>query len=270
MLRLDVGRLVEEGRMERKGLAARLSANWRGLEDERKSSLRSQRTLAPIVVLLYALGFSILSVDLEMSQATEFRSTMFPVIYFIGCYYAAFATAAVLSYLWRSMDPLKEMLVGPNIRDLGNMIWGACIFFGYVTWDQYFVFWMGNLPHEAAWHITRWRTLPWGILAWVMLTLTFIAPFLLMFARGLKRNPSTLAAIAFLPVLGVLLNRFLNVFPSQPNLGPNTFGLVEAAVTIGFVGAVALPYLWLMRRVPAFPVEDPNFFRALAARGVEV
>lgn len=270
MLRLDMGALVSEGRLPREGLAARLSGNWRGLEHERARSLGAQRMLAPLVILLYVLVFSFLSVDFEMSQSPHFRSTMYPVIYFIGCYYAAFAAAAVLVSLWRRVDPLHTLLLGPNVRDLGNMVWGAAIFFGYVMWGQYFVFWMGNLPHEAGWHIIRWRTMPWTALSWTMLATGFIIPFFVLFARGVKNNPRALATLSLLPMLGVLLNRFQNVYPSLPNLGPSTFGLVEVAVSVGFVGAVALPYLWLMRRVPPFPVEDPNFFRAVAARGVEV
>lgn len=270
MLRLDVGTLVEEGRIPREGLAARLSANWRGADVESRRSAGGQRTLAPIVILLYVLVFSFLSVDFEMSQTSHFRSTMYPVIYFIGCYYAAWAAAAILVALWRRVEPLQSLLVGPGIRDLGNMMWGAAIFFGYVLWCQYFVFWMGNLPHEAGWHIARWRTMPWAILSWAMLASGFIIPFFVLFARGVKQSPRALASVAVLSLLGVFLCRFFNIYPSLPDLGPSTLGLVEAAITVGFLGAVALPYLWLMRRVPPFPVEDPLFFRTLAARGVEV
>jgi hypothetical protein len=41
-------------------------------------------------------------------------------------------------------------------------------------------------------------------------------------------------------------------------------------VTLGFLGAVALPYLWLVRRVPLFPIEDPLWLKSLATRGVKV
>jgi hypothetical protein len=103
-----------------------------------------------------------------------------------------------------------------------------------------------------------------------MLAVVFIAPFFLLFNRILKRRSTALAAVGMLGLVGVLLQRFLNVMPSVAALGPTDFGLAEVTVTLGFIGAVALPYLWIVRRVPIFPIEDPLFIKALVTRGVKV
>ncbi len=47
-------------------------------------------------------------------------------------------------------------------------------------------------------------------------------------------------------------------------------GCWSASTALGFLGGVTLLYVWLMRRVPLFPVEDPMFFHAVAVREVEV
>lgn len=268
--RVDVGAMVEAGRMERKGLASTLLKGWRGMEPEQLKTRRLMRNMSPIIIILYVLGFTTISFDLEMSIARHWQSSMFPGIYWLGQFYAGFAATTVLLLLWRRRAPVEDVVSSHNLMDLGNMMWGACIFWAYVNWAQYFVIWMGNLPHEAAWHILRWRVQPWEGLAFVMLAVVFIAPFILLFNRLLKRQTASLAAVGFLGMLGVLLQRFLYVMPSVATLGPTDHGLAEVTVTLGFLGAVALPYMWLARRVPLFPVEDPLFFNAVAARGVKV
>jgi hypothetical protein len=268
-LRPDLGALADEGRLERRGLAAFLLRNWQGRQVERAKTTLFHRKMSPVVLLWYTLGYSVLAIDLDMSINPTFRSTMFPVIYWIGAFYSAFAAASILCIFWAKSAPVSEVIGQKQVRDLGNMLWGCSIFWAYVTWAQYFVIWMANLPPEAAFLIERWRT-GWGGLAWTMLVCSFIAPFFLLFMRGLKNSRQGVAVVGGIGMLGVLLQRFLDVMPGIPNLGPSTYGLVEVAITVGFVGIVALPYLWLMRRVPLFPIEDPLFLRMLETRGVEV
>ncbi|HEY3412034.1 MAG TPA: hypothetical protein VGM51_03145 [Armatimonadota bacterium] len=269
-IRPDLGAMIEDGVSSRSGLAGWATRGWKGRGEEKARSMLTLKVLAPVYLLVYVFGMSILAIDLEMSLNPGFRSTMFPVIYWIGEYFGAFAAATILLCSWRSLKPLNELFPVATIRDLGNMLWGTSIFWAYVNWSQYFVIWMGNLPTEAAYVAARWRTQPWEPLAYTMLACSFIVPFALLFLRGLKRTPNAIAAIGALALAGILIQRFLDIFPGMRTLGPSDFGLVEVAVTIGFMGAVALPYLWLMRRVPVYPVEDPLFLRGLATRGVEV
>lgn len=269
--RVDLGAMMEAGRLETpKGFVASLVKGWRGSEPEQLKTRRVMRTVSPIIIIFYVLGFTAISFDLEMSIARHWQSSMFPGIYWLGQFYAGFAATTVLLMLWRGRAPVDKVVSSHNLMDLGNMMWGCCIFWGYVNWAQYFVLWNGNFPHEASWHILRWRVQPWEGLAFVMLAVVFIAPFILLFNRLLKRQTAALAAVGFLGMLGVLLQRFLYVMPSVATLGPTDHGLAEVTVTLGFIGAVALPYLWFTRRTPLFPVEDPLFFKAVAARGVKV
>lgn len=269
-IRPDLGAMIEDGVIPRTGFAAWVTRGWTSRGEEKARSMLTLKVLAPVYLLVYVFGMSFLIIDLAMSLNPGFRSTMFPVIYWIGEYFGSFAAATILLCCWRTLKPLDELFSVAYARDLANMLWGTSIFWGYVNWSQYFVIWMGNLPTESAYVAARWRTQPWEPLAYAMLACSFLVPFFLLFLRGLKRTPNAIAAIGALGLLGILIQRFLDIFPGMRTLGPSDFGLVEIAVTIGFLGAVALPYLWLMRRVPVFPVEDPLFLRGLATRGVEV
>ena len=62
----------------RLSMAQRCTQGWRGEEAERELAERRLRKLAAVVVLSYALSYSILAIDLIMSLAPHWISTMFP------------------------------------------------------------------------------------------------------------------------------------------------------------------------------------------------
>ncbi|MBI3911925.1 MAG: hypothetical protein HY320_13465 [Armatimonadetes bacterium] len=268
-LRLDVGALSDE-RPVGDRFAAWLTRGWRGMHWERARNQRVLRNLSPAIIIGYALGYSVLALDLAMTLDPLFTSEMFPGIYFITEFYAALAVTTLLVATWRHSAGLEEIITPSHLLDLGNLTWAFTMLSGYVAWAQYIVIWYGNLPSQAAYLLLRSRVWPWNALAGAAIGLGFVVPFLFLFGRGLKRHPVALACIGASAAVGVLLERFLEVMPSVPSLEPTGYGLVEMVVTLGFAGAVALPYLWLIRRVPLFPVGDPLFTKALAVRAVEV
>ena len=253
----------------RGGLAGRLTRGWRGDREEREHSDRRMRTLAPAILIGYAFAYSLLAFDLSMSVVRDFHSTMYPVIYWMGSFYGALAVTTILVAAWHRAYHLGEVITPGYTRDLGNMTWSFAIFWAYLSWGQYFAMWYTNLPHEAGYVVERYRVMPWQALSWVALVLTFVVPFVLLFSRRLKSHPQGLAIVGAIGVLGLLMQRHLEILPFVPALGPSTFGLVEVGISLGFVGLVALPYLWVARRVPLFPVSDPLFARAMAVRHVE-
>ncbi|HET6382308.1 MAG TPA: hypothetical protein VFJ58_02865 [Armatimonadota bacterium] len=266
-IRPDLGALYR-GRPPR-GFAALITRGWRGLNQERARSQWAMRLLSPCLILGYTFGFTMWATDLAMSLYPNWKSSMFGGIYWESEFYAALAAAAILTHLWMRFDPMPQIVTPRRLLDLSNLIWGFGFFWAYFAWSQYLVIWMGNIPAGAHYLIEEWREWPWTALAWVSLSLLLIIPSLLFLARGFKSRSAPLAWIAGTGALGVLSYRFLDVMPYIANLEPAVYWIVEAAITIGFAGAVALPYLWLMRRVPIFPASDPLFVEAIVTEGVE-
>jgi hypothetical protein len=244
-----------------------LSASIRG---GRERSRRGHGWLATAVAIGFFPAYALLAIDLAMSLDSPFTSTIFPVIYLAGSFYAAIAATAVLGAVWRRSPGAARLIAPSEVLHLGNLLWAFCMFLGYLWWSQYLTIWMGNLPHEVAPHMLRWQTGTWRGLAWASLTGAFIVPFFLLFSRGLKAHPLALALVGGIGAGGVLLQRFLDVLPALGAAGGIAGGLVQAGVTVGFLGLFALPYLWLTRRAPLFPVDDPLFIEELLVRDVVV
>lgn len=268
-LRPDLGLLRERG-VGIGRFGALMTRGWRGADEEWRRSARLMHNLAPVILIGYPWVYSLLAQDLLVALAPPFRSTVFLVIYFIGEFYAALAAVAVLAFAWRLRAGLGNLIAPFQSLDLGNLMWGASWFWMYLSWCEYVVIWYGNLPFRVFHFALKWRALPWEPVAWAALALTFFIPFLLLFSRPLKSSPRALAGIGGVVLAGVLMQQYLNVLPFVPALGPWPFGFILIGITIGFLGAVALPYAWLMRRVPLFPIANPLLFRAVALRDVEV
>lgn len=246
-----------------------LTTGWKGTAQEVERNQAVLRNLGPVFIIAYCWGFSVLDIDLGMVIAPGFKSTMFPGIYWAAEYLAAIALGAVLVWLWRRWSPLaRDIITGSNIQDLSNLVWAFAIFRTWFDWSQYIIVWYGNLPDESGYLIDRWRIHPWNYLAYLSLFFIFIAPFFYGFSRRLKRHPVGSAVLGGMVFTGALARQFMDVMPSVHPLQGLDFGLIELCIAIGFGGAVALPYLWLLARVPLFPVSDPLFRQCLETRGI--
>lgn len=250
------------------GSPAWLTRGWRGAAIERERCRETRCRLAIAVIVAFVAGYSLLSIDLAMTPRPGFQSALLPVIYFTGALYAAVALTAALVAVWRRLPAVHEVVAESYLLDLGNLVWGLGLFFGYLWWCRYLIVWMANLPDEAAHHLQRWYVWPWGLLGWSALALAVFLPGLLLFSRTLKRNATALGAIGALGVMGVLLQRFQDLLPAL--VAPEALGLLAIllalGVTLGFLGFLGAAYLWLMRRIPLFPVEDEQFVEAIRLR----
>ncbi|HET6384757.1 MAG TPA: hypothetical protein VFJ58_15300 [Armatimonadota bacterium] len=250
-------------------LTSWLLRDWKGAWREWSFSQAVLRNLGPFLIVGFCWGYAMVSIDLTMTLDPKFKSTMFPGIYWVSEFLAPIALAPALVWAWRRWNSTAhDLITTSNILDMGNMAWGFAIFRTWFDWSQYIIIWYGNLPDEAHYIMARWRTHPWNMLAYIGLGLAFIGPFFAGFSRTLKKGPLSCAIFGLVIFTGILVERFVDVMPSIPHIGPQDFGFIELAITIGFAGGIALPYLWLTQRVPLFPISDPLFSEALETRGV--
>jgi Ni/Fe-hydrogenase subunit HybB-like protein len=237
-----------------------------------RASLRhggSTRRLAIAATVLFFPAFGMLAVDLGMTPDLRYHSTVYPVLYLAGCYYTALAATALAVALWRRGEPRKRLIGPKRLLDLGNLLWAFAIFLGYLWWCEFLVVWMGNLPDEAGRHLHQWRDWPWRAIAWTSLICGVALPSAILLGRGLKKSALILGAAGAIALLGVLLERILDVLPALPVERGIGTALLVTGITIGFAGLFALCYLAAFRRIPLFPTEDPQFLKELATRDVK-
>ena len=196
------------------------------------------RILAPIVVLSFAIGWSLLAIDLVMALEPPWYSTLFGGYFFVGVFYSGLAALAFENAVDRAPA------VGPDAsHDLGKLLFGFCLLWTYTIWSQYLPIWYAALPEETSFVVLRTKVWPWAPLAVTVLGLGFAVPFVLLLSRELKRRPIALASVALLVLVALWLERYLLVFPAIWKSSTLPLGTLEALVTAGFGAAFALSVL---------------------------
>lgn len=217
---------------------------------------------AAILVVAFAFGYTMLAYDLIMSLAHKWVSNLFGAFYFIGGFLGALALLAVFAIAFRGPMGITALISRKTLHDLGKLIFGFTVFWTYLMWSQFLVIWYGNLPEET-WFIFYRLYGPWKPVGVAVFLLVFLTPFAgLLFVRT-KQFPPTLVGFSLVSLVGLWLERYLEVVPSvNHGVGP-AIGLLEIGALVFFAGVFLLAYSWFAGR---YPMVSPRLAaRTLAA-----
>jgi len=202
-----------------------------------------------ILIVAYAFGYSLLAFDLIMSLAHKWVSNLYGAFYFMGSFLAGLMALAIFGVTLRRAMGLRDVFSARQQHDLAKLCFGFTVFWAYLMWSQFLVIWYGNLPEETYFLFYRligpWR--PVGL--WVFL-LVFVIPFVGLLGAKLKRYPPTLFGFALISLVGIWLERYLEVVPSINGGAGPAIGVPEIGVTLFFSGLFAVAIGWFAGRYP--------------------
>lgn len=202
-------------------------------------------------------------------------STMYGVWYFANCARAALSAGVIMMvWLWYRGD-LKGILNDNHLYCIGMLMLTFTVFWGYVTFSQYFLIWNANVPEETFWYNLReinnsdgqpnqWK--------WVGMTLLFghfFWPFCMLLSYKRKLNKVALPRLAVTIAAIILLDMIYNVWPSKKNaLGdPLPFLAVHQIWTltavVGIGGICIWAYLKSFSTTKLIPIRDPRIGECL-------
>src|SRR5262249_2614462 len=272
--RPTLGRARESATGLRASLYQRWTAGWRGDERERDFAERRARKLAAVLVLSYAICYSLIGIDLIMSLAPDWVSTLFPAFYSWGGFLSACSMFALVSLLMRGSNELSGEITTNRMHDMGKMIFAFSIFWMYLYWSQYFVIWYANIPEETSFVTARlgsqfvqdvwymegfWTRLaePYVYITLSVWFLVWVFPFWVLLGQKPKKTPAILGPIAFGQLLGFYLEQYILVTPSLvppkavlAGAAVTPFSWVELGIAGGFIGLFFLCFLSFARVFP--------------------
>jgi hypothetical protein len=204
---------------------------------------------AGILVLAFTVGYSLLAFDLIMSLSPKWVSNLFGFFYLMGGYLAGIMFLAILAIALRGMMGLSGIYSRRQQHDLGKLAFGFTVFWAYLMWSQFLVIWYGNMPEETYFIFYRlsgaWR--PVGVAVFL---LVFVIPFIGLLGVKPKLFGPTMVGFATLSLVGLWLERFLEVVPAiNGGIGP-VIGITEIGVTLFFAGLFLLSWAWFAARYP--------------------
>ncbi len=204
---------------------------------------------AAFLILAYAFGYSLLGYDLIMSLSTKWVSNLFGAFYFMGSFLAGLMALAILSIVLRRTMGLAGVYTSRQQHDLGKLCFGFTVFWAYLMWSQFLVIWYGNLPEETYFIFYRlygvWR--PVGIAVFL---LVFLIPFIGLLGVKPKLFAPTMVGFALVSLVGIWLERYLEVVPAINHGAGPAIGLPEIGVTLFFGGLFFMSWAWFASKYP--------------------
>jgi hypothetical protein len=264
-------------------MAQKWTANWRGEVEERDAAFKKLSTFAAPILLVYALGYSLLVFDQVMSMEQTWFSNLFGAYVGWGGVLCAVAATALAAVLHRNAPGFKGEITEARLHDIGKLLFAFSIFWMYLFWAQYLVIWYGNLPEEflffkdrlgnqfvidkgytqsafaASWSSWdfEWSRLSnaYGWLAMVTWACVWIIPFWVLLGQRPKKTPWILGPVAAIVMLGLWFERNLLVWPSViKDDSWSWFGPFQILIALGFCGAFGLVFLLYTRVFPTVAV----------------
>jgi hypothetical protein len=204
---------------------------------------------AAVLVVAYAFGYSLLAFDLIMSLAHKWVSNLFGVFYFMGSFLAALMALAVLAIAVRRRMGLDAVISSRQLHDLGKLCFGFTVFWAYLMWSQFLVIWYGNLPEETFFIFYRLVD-PWRPIGVAVFLLVFVVPFIGLLGVKPKTSPLLLTTFALVSLVGIWLERYLEIVPSINRGAGPALGVPEIGVALLFGGLFLASLGWFGARYP--------------------
>lgn len=211
-------------------------------------------------VLIFALSATGAAFDWMMSLDPKWYSTMYGVIYMVGCGLATMAFSIVFTSWVKDHEPFRAFAKGNLFHDLGTLMFAMVMLWAYTSFSQGLIIWSGNLAEETPWYLVRAET-TWQVVLIALAVLHFAVPFLLLLIRRIKRDATFVVPVALLILLMRHVDLYWQIIPvfHPTGLAPHW---MDFAAPIGLGG------LWLaffMNRLKAFPLTSPRQESALDA-----
>lgn len=212
-------------------------------------------------MFVFALGFSLFSVDLLMALLPYWYSTIWGVYCFSGMIQATFAFMILLAYSINNSGAVKGYINDEHIHDLAKFLKGFTVFWAYIAFSQFMLIWYANIPEETEFYLLRAQN-GWMGVSLGLLIFRFIVPFLVLLPRGVKRNEGTLKLVCW----GVLVMQFVDLYwLIYPNFNENqmSFGILELLVFAGMAGVFMLSVFRFFEKNSPVAIKDPRMHEAL-------
>lgn len=212
-------------------------------------------------LVVFALSFSLFSVDLMMSLQPHWFSTIFGVYCFGGMFQSSLAAMILIVIFCMKRGLLKGYVDENHLHDLGKFMFAFTVFWAYIAYSQYMLMWYANLPEETVFFIARSKG-SWACVSVALILFRFIVPFLFMLPRWVKRNPEYLKWAAYLILLMQFVDIYWLSYPTYSHEGV-TFGLPEIVAWIGFAGVFLFMIARFLGKHAIVPLKDPRQHESL-------
>lgn len=230
----------------------------------------SSRKHAAAGLVVVALTWSVFGFDWIMSLEYHWFSTMFGVWFFANAMRAALAVLVLTAAFLVAKGPLKGIFNTKHLHDLSTLCFVFTVFWGYISFSQYFLIWNGNIPEETFWYNFREQGM-WYAVSMFLIFGHFLFPFLYMLQYPLKTKYPSMVFMACWLLFMQLFDIIFNVLPSLKDEHGHAAQLFASftnvvwlvAAVVGGIGVLLWAYWTSYYKVKIIPIRDPRIGECL-------
>jgi len=223
---------------------------------------RRVRRLSASGLVIVGLTMTFASFDWLMSLDPTWYSTVYGVYVFAGGFLAALGLIAVIARVAsRAHAPLDGAVTPEHFGALGKLQLTFVIFWAYIAFSQFLIIWIGDIPLDSSWYVTRGAG-SWGTLALLVVVGQFAIPFLALLPRATKRRPQFMWSLGVLLLVMHMLDVYWLVLPSLYPAGIS-FSWLDVAAPLMVAGFATAFASRRARGVRPLPVGDPYLAPAM-------
>lgn len=207
-------------------------------------------------VLLFALSYTLFSMDTLMSLQPHWYSTIWGVYCFSGLFQSSLAVLVILTVSMMKKGLVKGLVSEDHLHDLGKFLKGFTVFYAYIGFSQFLLIWYANLPEETIFYLDRSNG-GWMAATLSLLVFKFIIPFLLLLPKAAKRSPGHLVLVSSI----ILVMQYVDIhWMVYPNLDSNRwlFSWQEIAPFLLLGGLFLYSVTSFLSKNNLVPVKDPR------------
>jgi hypothetical protein len=176
-------------------------------------------------MILFGFMTCLFAMDLLMSLAPTWYSTIYGVVYWGSSEVGAFAALGLIVLWLQRNGRLTHSITEEHYHDIGKWIFSFTFFYAYVQFAQFMLQWYGNMPEETNW----WKYRMFGEWQWVSIAILacfWAFPFVFLMSRWTKRIVPSLVFFAVWQLVFHWLDMYWNVMPSYDWLTASHAGVM--------------------------------------------
>jgi hypothetical protein len=218
--------------------------------------------LGPAGLPFMGLSLTFAAIDWLQSLGTKWFSSMWGVYYFAGSIVACFGLLIILTVFLERGPALSGLVRVAHWLSLGKFLLAFTCFWAYISFSQYMLTWVANLPDTVPWILQR-SLGGWQNIKVLLIVGHFAVPFLILLQRSVKMNPPQLAAVA----LWILFIHYVDLYwVVMPQVMPD-HPIPDWSNITAFagVGGLAVAFgIFRLRGTYPLPVRDPYLADSLS------
>lgn len=222
-----------------------------------KDHLTRMRNLSGGGMVLFALTITFAGFDWLMSLNPHWYSTIFGAYFFAGSLVSVLAMLTFVAIYLNRKGVLGDKITLEHYHDLGKLMFGFTVFWGYIGGSQYFIIWYANLPEETVWYLDRWQG-SWQYVTLLIVFGHFALPFITLIFQQVKRNLTIMRLVAGWILLMHAVDLYWLILPTYYGAKHGAhFSWMDPVAIIGVGGIFIWYFFRKLLSAPVIPVGDP-------------